>query len=307
MRGRLGVADQHHIVGDPALAADGRKIAPDGAIGDQPMTLQLLREQAFGETCGRGFVQLVETGAREGFWIGLDDPRRAMRRVLVAMADEDAMLGLTEEEVERIERPRRAHPGEKVRPQVDTRLEPIGKGLAEVGIDAVRDHHEIGVANGGIERRDFALVLDPDAERAGAPPQDLQQRRARAAAKAVAADAVRRAAEMDLDVVPIGKVADDGAVALAVVGLEGVERLVREYDPEAEGIVGPVALEHGDARPRPGLLHQDREIEAGRAAADHVNLHARLYRCDGLYGHSRHSHISLSLKYSADKLEALKF
>src|SRR5262249_57125134 len=94
MRGRLSVADQHHIVGNPALAADGRKIAPDGAIGDQPMTLQLLREQAFGETCGRGFVQLVETGAREGFWIGLDDPRRAMRRVLVAMADEDAMLGL---------------------------------------------------------------------------------------------------------------------------------------------------------------------------------------------------------------------
>src|SRR5262245_42421610 len=223
------------------------------------------------------------------------------------MADEDAVLGLTEEEGERIEWPRGAHPGEEVRPQVDARLEPIAKSLAEVGIDAIRDHHEIGIANGGIERRDFALVLDLDAQRAGAPPQDLQQRRARAAAKPVASDAVRGAAEMDLDVVPIGEVADDRAVALAVVGLEGVERLVREHDPEAEGIVGPVALEHGDARPRPRLLHQNREIEAGRAAADHMNLHARLYRCDGFAAIPRHPHISLSLKYSADKLEALKF
>src|SRR5580704_6885832 len=79
---------------------------------------------------------------------------------------------------------------------------------------------------------------------------------------------------MDLDVVPIGEMANDGAIALAVVGLEGVERLVGEHDAEAESIVGPVALEHGDARLRPGLLREDREIEAGRTAADDVNFHS---------------------------------
>ena len=129
-----------------------------------------------------------------------------------------------------------------------------------------------------IERRDFRLVLDLHAERARAPAQNLQQRPARAAAEAVAADAVGGAAEMDLDVVPVGKVPDDGAIALAVIALERVERLVGEHHAEAEGIVGPVALEHGDARLRPCLLHQDREIEPGRAAADHVNFHARLHR-----------------------------
>ena len=150
------------------------------------------------------------------------------------------------------------------------------------------------------------------AERAGAPAQDLQQGRARAAAEAVAADAVGGAAEMDLDVVPIGEVADDGAVALAVVGLEGVERLVGEHHAEAEGVVRPVALEHGDAGLRPRLLHQDREIEAGRAAADHVNFHAApltvapmltvILRCGlaGLEG------LLLGLKYLPDKLEVLK-
>ena len=54
------------------------------------------------------------------------------------------------------------------------------------------------------------------------------------------------AAEMDLDIVPIGKVTDDGAVALAVIGLEGIERLVGEDDAKAEGVVRAVALEDGD-------------------------------------------------------------
>ena len=279
MRGRLGVADQHHVVGDPAVATNGREIAPDRAVGDQPMSLQLLREQAFGEMRGRGFIELVEAGACEGFWIGLDNPGRALRFVLVAMVDEDAVLGLPKEEREGIERPGRAHPGEKIGPQIHVRSEPLGKSIAPAGIDAVGDHDEIGIADGGIERRDFALVLDLDAERARAPAENLQQRRARAAAEPVAADAVCGAAEMDLDIVPIGKVADDRPIALLIMDLEGVERLVREHDSEAEGIVRPVALEDGDAGLRPGLLQEDREIEARRAAADHVNLHARLQGC----------------------------
>src|SRR5262245_65188480 len=131
------------------------------------------------------------------------------------MADEYAVLGLAEEEGEGVERPRRAHPGEEVGPQVHARLEFGGEGLAHARIDSVGDHHEIGVAGDGIEWRDLGLVSDLHAEGARAPAQNLQQRAARAAAEAVAADAVRRPAEMDLDVVPIGEVADDGAIALA--------------------------------------------------------------------------------------------
>ena len=184
------------------------------------------------------------------------------------------MRGLAEEEGEGIERPGRAHPREKVGPQIKARLEPVGKRLSHAGIDAVGDHHEISIADDGIERGDFALVLDFNAQSARAPAQNLQERGARAAAEPVASDTVRRAAEMDLDVVPIGEVADDCAIALVVVGFEGVERLVREHHAEAERVVGPVALEHGDARLRPGLFHENGEVEPGRAATDHVNLHA---------------------------------
>jgi hypothetical protein len=72
-------------------------------------------------------------------------------------------------------------------------------------------------------------------------------------------------------------VVDDRLIAFAVVALEGLQGLVGEDHAEAEGVVRPVALEHGDARVGPGLLHQDREIEAGRTAADDVHLHGRLH------------------------------
>src|SRR5262245_12066899 len=100
---------------------------------------------------------------------------------------------------------------------------------------------------------------------------------------------------MDLDIVPIGEVADDGAVALAVIDLEGVEGLVGKHHAEAERVVRPVTLEHGDAGRRPCLLQQDREIEAGRAGADHMDIHARLpAEKPPKYGRVR---IILSLKY----------
>jgi len=111
------------------------------------------------------------------------------------------------------------------------------------------------------------------AEFAAAVLQDVEQRVARAAAEAVAADAVGGAAEMDLDVVPVGKVPDDGAVALAVIAFERVERLVGEHHAEAEGVVRPVPLVDRDVPTRPGLLRQQREVQAAGPATDHAHLH----------------------------------
>ena len=271
MRGRLGVADQHDVVVRPALAVDGREIAPERAVDDQLVAAELLREHAFEEARRLFFAQLVEAGALERLRIGLQHPGRKARLVLVAMRDEDAVLGLAEEEREGVERPGRAHPGELVRPQVRARLEGVRVLGADARVDAVGRDDQIGVAVRG--RIDLGLELHLDAERAGALLQQPQQGHARAAAEAVAADAVHRALEMDLDVVPVGEVVGDRAVALAVVFLERLERLVGEHDAEAERVVRPVALVDGELHLRPGLLRQDREIEPGRAAADHVDFH----------------------------------
>src|SRR4029079_6686342 len=118
------------------------------------------------------------------------------------------------------------------------------------------------------QRVGLRAVFDVDAERICAPAQNLQQHGARGAAEAVAADAERGAAEVDLDVVPVGEVADDLPVGFEVVGFEPRQRLVGEHHAEAERVVRLVALEYGDARLRPRLFHQDGEVEAGRTSTD---------------------------------------
>ena len=52
------------------------------------------------------------------------------------------------------------------------------------------------------------------------------------------------------------------------------ERLVGEHDAPAEGVVRPVALDDGDVVGRIALLHQQREVEPRRAAADAGYSHA---------------------------------
>ena len=82
------------------------------------------------------------------------------------------------------------------------------------------------------------LELQLDAERGRALMQQPQQGRARAAAKAVAADPMHAAFEMDRDIVPIGEILRDRAIAFRIGGLEGLQRLVGKHDAEAERVVG---------------------------------------------------------------------
>src|SRR5262249_49273306 len=67
--------------------------------------------------------------------------------------------------------------------------------------------------------------------------------------------------------------------AFRVVGLQVVERLVGQHDAPPEGVVGPVALDHAYPVRRIAPFHRDREIEAGRPAAD----------ADDIHGHRRSS------------------
>lgn len=51
---------------------------------------------------------------------------------------------------------------------------------------------------------------------------------------------------VDVDVVPAGEVALHLGVDLGVRVLDAAQRLVGEDDAEAEGVVGAIALPHGD-------------------------------------------------------------
>src|SRR5690606_3547168 len=71
----------------------------------------------------------------------------------------------------------------------------------------------------------------------------------------------------------VGEVGGDLAVRRLVGVAEVAQRLVREHDTEAEGVVGPVALDDLDVRRRKRLLQEDRRVESRGPAADHVDAH----------------------------------
>jgi hypothetical protein len=70
---------------------------------------------------------------------------------------------------------------------------------------------------------------DVDAEVRGASREDLQQRTTRDTAEAVPARRDRHALHVDVDVVPVREVIDDGLVRLGISGAEVLHRLVGEH------------------------------------------------------------------------------
>ena len=217
-------------------------------------------------------------GALEGFRIGLEDPGRAAHFILIGVGDERAPLGFLENEREGVERPGRAHPGEHVGADIHLGLEVLGIFVAETAVDAVGQYHEIGIGKARLVV-DIGLEQQGDAELARPLLQDQQQHPARAAAEAVAADPVHRAAEVHGDIVPIGEFLGDAAIARGIVFFEIVQGGVGKHHAEAEGVVGAVALIDRDLGLRPLLLQQDRRIETRRSTTDDRDLHESLRRC----------------------------
>ena len=149
--------------------------------------------------------------------------------------------------------------------------------VAEAAVAAVGQHHQIRIGEAGLIL-DVGLEQHDHAEFAGPLLQDQQQRAARAAAETVAADPVHGAAEVNGDVVPVGELLGDAAIARSIVFFEVVEGRIGEHDAEAEGVVGTIALMDRNLGPRPLLLEQDRGIQTGRSATDDRNLHGSLRR-----------------------------
>jgi hypothetical protein len=118
-------------------------------------------------------------------------------------------------------------------------------------------------------------------------PARLQQREqalALDAAETVAAGGCRRAAVVDVDVVPVVETAGDCLVRRGVGRPEVLHGAVGEHDPPAKGVVGPVALVDLHPGTRPGLAEQQGGIQAGRTPA-HADdaLHGDIKSLNSLY------------------------
>ena len=258
VRAVRGVAHQHHrltparpVAMHPALAHDAREPDPLGRaaqvsrVRDQRMAVEVFGEEplAVGDRVVLG--HRVEPGRAPDAFRGLDDEGRGAVVEAVGVGLEPAVLGLFEREREGLEHLVRAEPDEAAGAGVD--VGPVGGGMggADAAVQAVAGDDQVGLGVGVVALH-IGLEHEPDADLLAAPLQDVEQALAADAAKAVAARAQPVAANANLDVVPVVERLEDLRGAARVGGLQVGQRLVGEHDAPAKGVVGPIALDHGD-------------------------------------------------------------
>ena len=116
----------------------------------------------------------------------------------------------------------------------DRRVEAVGRDHQVVRRGELLDAGSLGAeVHGHVERRAPRL-------------QDLQQPTPAHRREAVPTAGDHLALEVHVDVVPDRELALHRRVDRGVRVLDAAERLVAEHDPEAERVVGRVALPHGD-------------------------------------------------------------
>ena len=121
---------------------------------------------------------------------------------------------------------------------------------------------------------DRAVVLDPDAELAGALLEQVEQPAARDAVPVAAEVGRPGVPEMDQLVLPHGRDVAQPPPQHRVDAVQLAQQLTREDDPPAVGDPTRVALQHGDVPAGVAQLREGREHQAGRSAADTDDLHA---------------------------------
>ncbi len=282
MRCVRGIAHQHDgraaVDVHPAPAHHARKTDPlrraaqVGRVRHQLVAVQVLGEQALAEGDGVFLLHRLQAGLAPHLFGRLDDEGGRVGVEAVGVRLEPAMLGLLEGEGERVEPLVRAEPDKAAAARVDVRL--VGGAVlgADAAVQAVAGDDEVGVGIRAVVLH-VSLEDEPHALFLATRLQDVQEPLAADAAEAVAARAHHLAADVDFDVIPVVERFEDLRGTLGVGALQVAQRLVGEDHAPAEGVVRPVALDHRDVVRRVLPLHQQGEIQAGRAAADTDDLH----------------------------------
>ena len=243
-------------------------------VRHQLVTVEIFCEQLLAERDQFLAAHLVDAGLEPDVLRRLDDEGRGGVVEFVGVRLEPAVVGLLEREGEGVEHLVRPEPDEAAFADLDVGLERGGVFVADKAVDAVGGDDEVGVDLGVV--LDVGLEHEFDAEFLAARLQDVEKPLAADAAEAVAAGGDGAALEVHVDVVPVIERLQNLLGRHRVRGLQIAERLVGEHHAPAERVVGTVALDDADVVGRIALLHQEREIEAGGAAADADNSHELL-------------------------------
>src|SRR5579883_2640046 len=239
------------------------------------MPIEITGEELLAEGDGSGGIEPIDPVCLPGLLAGLDDHRGQIAAELVGVDLEPAVRGALEGEGECLEGLRGPEPDVAALAPVELRFEYRLVPLAGLAVGAVCRDNEVRVLESGF-RVHFPLEGLVNPELRGPLLQDREQALAADTAESVAAAHESPAPKVDVDIIPVVKIAHDGGMGAGIGGVEVRHRLVGEDDAPAEGIAGPVALVDLDAGRRQGLAQQDGGVEPGRAApqADD-SLHGR--------------------------------
>ena len=273
MRRGRGIAQQHDVLVAPLLAKHARELDPGRAadvagVGHQLVPVKMVFEDLLADRDGLFLRLLAETVGVEGLLAAFDDESRRVLVELVGVNPDPALVGLLEDEGEGVvELLMRAEPNEGAAAHVDVGLESVLELHSGLGVQTVRGDNQIVVVHVFRCGLHLGLELQVHTQFAGPLLQDQQQALAPDPAEAMAGAEDRVALVVQRDVVPIGEVAADFLGRDGIIGLEIVQRLVREHDAPAEGVIGAVALKHGDIGLGLAQLERDREVQPRRTAA----------------------------------------
>ena len=222
---------------------------------------------------GLFLAHCAKAPGREGLGLALDDEGGGILVELVGMRPDPAVLGLDENELERIKQLVSPQPDELVRAHVDIDLEGLLARGADAAVEPVAGDDQIELAVSLQRRIDLDLDMLDNPELGGAVLQDVEQALAADANETVPGRGHLGVVHMNVDVVPVGELGFHHRGTDRVVGAQVGHRLVREHYPPAEGVARLVALEQLDLHLGFAQLHRDREIEPRGSAADTGNLH----------------------------------
>ncbi len=282
MRAVRRVAHQHHrratVVVHPAPADHTRESDPlrraaqVAGVGHQRVAVELAGEQPLAERDRGVLVHRVQPERAPHRFGRLHDEGRGAVVEAVGMSLHPALFGLFEGEGEGLEQLARTQPDEATQARVD--VGPVGGGIlaADAAVQAITGDDQVGIGV-LLVTADIGLEDQLDAQVFAAPLQDVEQPLAPDATKAMAAGAHLVAADMNLDVVPVVEGIEDVSAGHRVGRTQVAQRLVGKDHAPAEGVVGPVAFDDADVVRRVLQLHQQGEVQAGRATTDADDLH----------------------------------
>ncbi len=234
---------------------------------------QLRGEQLLAEREALRVRHRVESGAPPHRLRALDDERARPLVERIAVHLEHPVLGLGEDEAERVEHEVGAEPDVLASLRHDASAERTFSITADGAVDPVGGDEQIAIACQVGDVVDLDIEAQIDAQLVAAVLEDCQQSGTTYRREPVAPRSECATTDGDVDRIPAGERVRDLEIRRLVGVPQRAERLLGEHDPPAERGVGRIAFEHGHHPRRVGPLEQQSRVEPCRAGTDDRHVH----------------------------------